>query len=341
MLQFDRRASPRRFDPPKDHSTVQRPDSRRLQHQPQGPQITQPHQQVHLQRSALQWKTWPEVTVRLWGLLPTETTYNLWRNFAAEGDIVLIELFVGRDGNRDRKGKIKFSPPPKEAFWATRNGSYTITMENGERVNIAVTLDERRSNFDIQSPIKKWKFYEPKMKLFPSALHFGILVNPTAMMSLRRLQPAQQSDMTFMLDLQRNRIVAAFIVPFRDPRSQGDKNFASNLAVGQYDRDNKYMFQIPFGQLKTIHRLAIPNSNSFALLISLDSPPKYFRKREDSTAGHSPENPLWTELETWYRQTDIVYDPYQLQNAKVTLHKERPVIDIGKSPLLQILESRH
>src|SRR5579859_6437346 len=99
MLQFDSRASPRRFCQPRDHSTVQRPDSRRLQRQPQGLQITQPYQQVYLRRSALPWHTWPEVTVRLGGLLPTETTYNLWRNFATEGNIVLIELFEGRDGN--------------------------------------------------------------------------------------------------------------------------------------------------------------------------------------------------------------------------------------------------
>jgi hypothetical protein len=39
---------------------------------------------------------------------------------------------------------------------------------------------------------------------------------------------------------------------------------------------------------------------------------------------------IWSDFDTWYRQTDIVYDPYRLQTAKVTLHKERPVIDIGR-----------
>jgi RNA-dependent RNA polymerase len=67
----------------------------------------------------------------------------------------------------------------------------------------------------------------------------------------------------------------------------------------------------------------------FALVISLDSPPQYCRKREDETAGHAKGNLIWSEFDTWYRQTDLVYDPYRLQTAKVTLHKERPVIDIG------------
>ena len=46
-------------------------------------------------------------------------------------------------------------------------------------------------------------------------------------------------------------------------------------------------------------------------------------------ASHMAGNLTWSEFDTWYRQTDIVYDPRRLENAVVSLKKELPVIDIG------------
>ena len=47
------------------------------------------------------------------------------------------------------------------------------------------------------------------------------------------------------------------------------------------------------------------------------------------TGQSSGWEPTWSEFDTWYRQTDIVYDPRRLENAVVSLKKELPVIDIG------------
>jgi len=146
-------------------------------------------------------------------------------------------------------------------------------------------------------------------------------------MPLNSVYPIED-ELAFVVDLLRNRIVANFEVQFRDPRLSGASDYVSPSKKGSYNRINKYMFQIPFGQLKRIQRMDL-NPQVFALVITLDSPPQYYRKRQDDTAGHAEGNLLWSEFDTWYRQTDIVYDPYRLQTAKVTLHKERPVIDIG------------
>jgi RNA-dependent RNA polymerase len=86
--------------------------------------------------------------------------------------------------------------------------------------------------------------------------------------------------------------------------------------------------QIPFSQLKIIHQVDT-NDKVFALVISLESPPEFFRKKEDDRATHSSESPMWTEFDCWFRQTDIVYDPSRLRSAPVALPKETPVIDIG------------
>jgi RNA-dependent RNA polymerase len=150
-------------------------------------------------------------------------------------------------------------------------------------------------------------------------------------MALRKLTNIQPHDVSFTVDLRRHRITAAFGVSFTDPRQFGDGHteFVSDLPVGKYNRKNRYMFQIPFGQLKDIKEVCL-DGKSKSLAITLESPPQYYRKREDPTAGHTKENTTWSEFDTWYRQTDIVYDPFRLAKAKVALQKDVPVIDIGK-----------
>jgi len=135
-------------------------------------------------------------------------------------------------------------------------------------------------------------------------------------------------ELSLVVDLLRNRLIATFMVDFKDPRSQWDTNYLSKSQISEYDRKNKYMFQIPFTQLKKIYRVDLSNA-MIALIISLDSPPAFYRRREDEKSCHSNGTLLWTDFDSWYRQTDIVYDPYQLATATVALHKEQPVIDIG------------
>lgn len=275
----------------------------------------------------------PELTVRVSGLHPTTTTYDIWRNFSRQGTIVFIELFEDQFGVKDGHAKIRFSPSPEEPFWikGSPRGTYRFSTADGTTsYNIRVTSEwNTKRLFKIQSPLKKSVFYDEKMKISPSALDFGVMLYPNSMIPMQTVQAEVPNDMSFVVDLLRNRIVATFKVSFRDPRGDGVVDFTSTSAIiGQYDRINKYMFQIPFGQLKTINQVDI-DETTFALVISLESPPEFLRKREDDMATHSSENLVWNEFDSWFRQTDIVYDPYRLQTAPVSLHKETPVIDIG------------
>ena len=147
-------------------------------------------------------------------------------------------------------------------------------------------------------------------------------------MAMETITRVPGEELSFVVDLVRKRITAAFMVNFVDPRSQGDNRFLSKSGIKDLERKNKFMFQIPFAQLKAIQRVELGNS-MMALVIALESPPSFFRKREDIEASHSSENMMWSDFDSWYRQTDIVFDPYRLQTAIVALHKDKLVIDIG------------
>jgi hypothetical protein len=256
-----------------------------------------------------------------------------WRNFQKFGKIVYIEIFEGRDGHREGSAKLKFSPPPNEEFWGSQREPRRHAVEAADsslHYNVFVLLWENRNprSFRVQSPIKPQIFYDPQMRLWPSSLHIGIMVDPDSMMPLQSIEPSKPADLKFTVDLVRKKITAEFKVTFQDPRSRGVAGFVIDSAVGEFNRENSYMFQIPFDQLKTISQINF-NQQRFGLAMSLDSPPQYHRKREDEQASHSDESLRWSDWDTWYRQTDIVYDPYRLQKTVIALHKERPVIDIG------------
>lgn len=271
------------------------------------------------------WQRWDSLLVEL-SLIPLEeTTYNLWRNFQRFGTIIQLEIFECK-GRKNRRGKIRFSPPPSEPFWqnSVRNSYVRCTSEDGTR-QYMIEVDPKFSDpVKIQSPINKSTFYSPYMNLKAASLHFGIMIDPESVMSLATVD----NSITLNLDLRRRFITVNFTLKFRDPRRDG-KPLISSTEIGAYDRMNKYMFQIPFDQLNKIQRKE-HDSTTDLLVISLDCPPRFYRKREGSTVGHFPDSLRWEEYDTWFRQTDIMYDPYPLHRQKIALHKNTPDIDIGR-----------
>ncbi|KAG9247412.1 RNA dependent RNA polymerase-domain-containing protein [Calycina marina] len=271
-------------------------------------------------------------------LHPQTSTYDLYRNFNPHGDIVFIEIFEGRSGARDGSGRVKFSPPPHTAFWQGLGAfhNYSILSEDGTSsygCHIELQRNHGRMNNKIQSPFKPYISYESPMKLIPTRVHFGTLENLGSMVAMHTIdrEVQRQQEVTFEVDLAKKRIVATFDVEFKDPRNMNPRlsDPSNPKPVGHADRNNKFMFQIDFSYIDEIYLLSRSEVES-ALVISLKNPPQFYRKRLDEKASHSDENLVWTEFDTWYRQTDIIYDPYLLALLPVKLHKESRVIDIGR-----------
>jgi len=312
---------------------TQRPQSRRTPYQ-----STQPRNPPLLFRQVADWAKWHELTIKLTHLHPSTTTYDIYRNFKQFGTIVLIELFEGRNGTKDGGGKVRFSPPPLTAFWENLNklGSFPMQEEDGTNsydCRIEVMKNHNRGPNKVQSPLKPHVFYDATMKLVPTRVHFGTLEKPNVLIAMHTISASPGEHLTFDVDMAKKRITLSFEVTFKDPRT-GMSPVVNNepgeekYSVGKLDRANQFMFQIPFAYLKTIFRVDLSDDLS-ALIIPLENPPQFYRKRLDEAATHSAENLVWTEFDTWYRQTDIVYNPYLLARTPLSLHKQKPVIDIG------------
>ncbi|CAG8951837.1 hypothetical protein HYFRA_00005641 [Hymenoscyphus fraxineus] len=272
------------------------------------------------------WKAWPELAIRLSHLQDETTTKDIFNTFEKYGDISRIEIFrEDRRSNGESPGRIIFSPVPTEEFWYT--GTCSIKPANGGTgypIGLEIRKDDQ-SDGKMQSPARPRVWFDKTMHMNPSKLHFGLMENPETMMQLQTV-----THPSFVVDFRRRRLTVKFGVEHKDPRHKEPhtSEYVSFNRVGKLDRTNRYMFQVSFEHLNVIHRLNLPN-RSFQLLLQLGCPPQFYRKREGSTI-HSDEL-VWSEFSnTWYRQTDIVYDPDLNSTSVIALHKTMPVIDIGR-----------
>jgi RNA-dependent RNA polymerase len=304
-----------------DHSVIAPPSSRQQQQQRHG--FAAPSREIAV---ALQqpegWRNLNEVSIKIRNIaLEDRSTFKIWEAFSWEGNLSYVELYVARTGNKDGNALIRFSPPPATAFWERNRGRY-LFKGNRSRYLVDVELLPNKRGGQVQSPIRRGIWYDPVLRLVAGRIHFGIMIDPLSMMPLHVVESntsKRVKNVVFEVDLLRHRIKASFNVVF--------------YQQGQYDRINRYMLQIPFASLQKIQRMEVNDTGTFALIISLKSPPQFYRRREEIKAGHTNEGIRWSEFDTWYRQTDIVYSPYELKTKKVALHKDRPVIDIGKAIL--------
>ncbi|KFY18653.1 hypothetical protein V493_08438 [Pseudogymnoascus sp. VKM F-4281 (FW-2241)] len=291
----------------------QHPMPNAAQQQPAGPRLDGP-----VLKTKQPWQTWTEVTVRICQLPPTVTTWDLFKCFEREGSIVFIELHENGRGVREGSARIRFSPPPNTDFW-TRD-PITIRVESPEMSEyiIKATIEGKKRSFEIQSPIRKMKYYPEITTLYPRELSFGIMFSETEMMKKRTEVPRARNQMQLRIDLLRRKLVAVFHV-----------DYEGEIGSNPGSKWKKHMFEVPFGQLRVIHRVKLDNER-WGLLLTLDSPPQFHVKNWNIQGSHVKQSLVWTEFDSWYRATDVVADSEAVKKAVVSLNKAAPMIDIGR-----------
>jgi RNA-dependent RNA polymerase len=301
-------------------------------------QITRPasrgNQASNLQKqspifvSGEKWQRWVELAVRVSNLPPNITTWDLFKRFGVEGTIIFIEIYENRQGMREGIARIRFSPPPRRAFWAEDN--ITMTTSDGQgHFQVKAMLEPPRRSFKVPSPVRKSVTYDEVMSLRPSAIGFGFMHEELTMMSMHEVSPISRHDMKFTVDLLRSRIVVRFQVQLTDSTTVFSGIATDLWGAGRKDRVDSCMFTVPFARLQKVQRVEV-DKDRWALIISLESPPEFFWKRPKIELSHS-DGLVWSEFDTWARLTDVVYDPQALQGMVVALQNERAVIDIGNT----------
>lgn len=173
--------------------------------------------------------------------------------------------------------------------------------------------------------------------LHPASINFGFMHDATTMVAMHSSNSQRTGSISFQLDLSKKFIDVRFILQFRDPRGPSAIHSKKSIplhqrddAIGSLNRDEKYRFRIPIEQLHVIKEVE-EKTQERSLIISLETPPSFYRKAggPQLEGSHDEKVPFWSEFHTWFRQTDIVYNPRELRTASIALKKAQPVIDIG------------
>ena len=152
------------------------------------------------------------------------------------------------------------------------------------------------------------------------------MYDKTTMMGMYRVQSAPQAEIYFRQNMRHQEVTVEFNIRIQDPRPvESTKNASLH---GKYNRNETLRFNIPFSQLQVVHRVK-DDADKVALLISLETPPRFFRKWNEVNTHEEGAN-YWNQNDAWYRQTDIIYNPTILKSSPVTLKKTVRIIDIGE-----------
>lgn len=169
------------------------------------------------------------------------------------------------------------------------------------------------------------------------SVDFGFMYGLTTMMVMYSAKSYGGAETVLELDLVRKCLDIRFTARIIDPRGRTGRSPNNSYAahelsdsIGRLNRTETYRFRIPLGQLQQIHEIQ-ETTRQRILVISLETPPNFYRKAAGPQleGSHDKQLPYWSEWNTWFRQTDIVYDPRELRTASLTLKKAKPIIDIG------------
>ncbi|KAI9841651.1 MAG: hypothetical protein M1838_003487 [Thelocarpon superellum] len=303
-----------------------------------GPVPANPSPKTHTRASAgdESWRANPEIAVRVRGLPKTITTQEVWDMLHAYGAIDFIELFEDRSGQKDGCARIRFRPPPAAPFW-THAHAVPAAVPGGRATPVEMMLERARVGM-VPHPAKPHMRLAERTVVPIERIDFGFMSDVMTMTAMHRT--VRDGDMSMVLDfnLDRREMDIQFDLALVDPRDPGAKAARRVVSMADLDRGvgglnrvERYRFRIPLEQLRTMHQVG-QTARTSTVVISLDSPPNFYRKAvgQQMESSHEGGASTWSEWDTWYRTTDIVYDPTTLRHAPLALQKARPVIDIGR-----------
>ena len=176
------------------------------------------------------------------------------------------------------------------------------------------------------SPARGKVTYPEIMTLKADVLDFGLMINEKTVLGMKQVNASAKAAITFQQNLFYRELHIGFRLPVRDSRSSKPGVAISNL--GKLNRDEDFKIKVPFRDLTEIREIPI-GPECFALLITLESPPRFF-KRVDDPRTYDNQSRVWKDRDSWYRQTDVVYNPSTLKRRPLTLQKVDTVLDLGR-----------
>lgn len=144
-----------------------------------------------------------------------------------------------------------------------------------------------------------------------------------------------QGPVRFEVNLQRRYIDIKFKHWLKAPKDATYRKLISGAIkdsrIDSWEREESYRFRIRFEHLRSgFLEQPMKDKNTRTFVIPLTFPPEFFRKLHDPLKSFTdPKERIWSEWDTWFRQTGITYFSSALMDLPTTLRQPFAEIDIG------------
>lgn len=267
-----------------------------------------------MSRTTVDWSKFRSVLITL-SCVPVHTsTLDLWKEFSPWGTIVYIDIEDNAKSERTGFAKIKFDPPPKEPV---RHGSSIQITIRGRKVWLVIDGVIPYPNEDgVRSPL--YHSVAAKVTLKPSSLTFGIMAEPHKVMSMRTISSlGENEELSVAVDFRRRKLEITFPVFIEDKDRPELPTFAS-----------LYRLEAKFENVEEVHRVS--NAKTKAIVISLEYPPRFFRRKVEVEKTHDAGRLTWGDNDLWARAVQITHDLETITKMPACLENNRQYIDLGR-----------
>ncbi|OLN96648.1 RNA-dependent RNA polymerase 1 [Colletotrichum chlorophyti] len=318
--------------------------------QPQQPRPLEPRERPE------SWRTWPEITLKIYNLPTAVTLAELYGSLARYGNITLLELGGRRQGKSDGFGKVRFEPVPETNFWSSK--PHAVKFGSGKNAQVAQTRVQiflkAHENFPgkVRSPANPEIWLDARLRLRADRLDFGVRLQDTEMIGLRSMT----DNIRVEVSLIKKNIIMMFDTP-RENRVRKSKE-KDDDGYNSYDEDDTihhHKCTIDFARLTEIYH--VDEGAASALIIPLELPPIFWTKKDrekrfNMTAGRN----VWNSADLWARRSVVLDDHMLPKQFPVTLLGEyidpgyinngrwttlRLIIQKEGNPVEKVLEALH
>ncbi|KAL9621715.1 MAG: hypothetical protein Q9160_003833 [Pyrenula sp. 1 TL-2023] len=256
------------------------------------------------------WRQRPFLDLKVGPVSPETSTLDIWHALHSKGHINSINLW----NDLGRHATVRFRPPPEEDFFTAEPSYIFIPSDHYGQYRATVRIKPgQRSNFEVNSPVRRNVTYPETIELRAESIDFGAHVRKDTMTILRSLRGTYTQPVKLVLNLRRKQI---------------EVHFFANVD----GKPRHFRFIVAFEDLSKITQFSTGRYTS--LILHLPGPPPYFKFLQDQIPRtHESKSPTWKDEDAWFRQTSIERDQDHIDNLKsapANLKKLQATIDIGR-----------
>ncbi|KAM0322711.1 hypothetical protein ACHAQA_009302 [Verticillium albo-atrum] len=236
--------------------------------------------------------------------------FDIHTEFSKYGNIVYIEHFEDRQGRPAGEARVRFEPPPQNAFWSS--GRYVfIHVDSSPALAsnpVRIVLDPPSNLYGaIRSTVNSRVFYPARMTMNAETLEFGPACTGSKFMSKRLLTSQGDANDPRRIKIKadfRNKCLTIHFAMLVTP----DPDLGKRSGETTPDRVvREYKIVVDLAHLRSASVVELKDDN-FLLTVPLRYPPTYHFKSNDVARSFEADRLMWSENDQWIRASHILDD---------------------------------